>query len=77
MENNKVVKIVAWIIIGSVAAPVVLQKYDIGGVTYLVSEAINGVNKARFNKKMKNGVKEGKIIEIDGEYYTVGVKEEA
>lgn len=72
MENNKVVKIAAWIIIGSVVAPVV-----IGGVTHLVSAAINGVNKARFNKKMKDGVKEGKIIEIDGEYYTVGVEEEA
>ena len=57
MENDKVIKIAAWIIIGSIVVPTI-----IGGVSVLINATVNGVNKARFKKKMKDGIKEGKII---------------
>lgn len=72
MENDKVIKVAAWIIIGSIVVPVI-----IGGATALISATVNGVNKARFKKKMKDGIKEGKIVEIDGKYYEVETNEEA
>lgn len=72
MENSKVVKIAAWIIIGSIVVPAI-----IGTAATVINATVNGVNKARFKKKMKDGIKEGKIIEINGEYYNVGVEEEA
>lgn len=34
-----------------------------------------GVEKVKFNKKIKKGLKDGSICEIDGNYYEVKIEE--
>ena len=55
-----------------VAGPVVLR--GIAAVAELTGTGIwNGVEKIKFNRKMKKGLKDGSIVEIDGKYYEVMV----
>lgn len=64
--NDKIIKIAAVGFVGLVVVPTV-----IGAGISLVSLTINGINKLRFNRKIKKGLEDGSIVEIDGKYYTV------
>lgn len=66
MENDRIVKIAACVIVGSVVVPIV-----IGAAALTGTAIINGLNKARFKKRIKQGLKDGSIVEIDGQYYDV------
>ena len=70
MEDNKVVKVAAYVIIGTIVAPIVIN------AAVLVANGIycgigNGINKIKFNRKIKKGLEDGSIIELDGEFYEV------
>lgn len=68
MENNKTVELAAKLFVASVLAPVV-----IGGVAFVVCGAANGISKLKQKRKIKKGLKDGSIIEIDGVYYEVDI----
>lgn len=73
MKDEDIIKIAAIGFIGLVVAPVV-----IGSVINLGSLAaagvVNGINKVKFNTKIKKGLKDGSIIEIDGKFYEIDVE---
>lgn len=58
---------------------VILAPIVIGAVTnvvcYTYVGAANIINRVKFNRKIKKGLKDGSIIEIDGKYYEVEVEE--
>ena len=70
--NDKVVKIAAVGFIGLVVTPVILDAglklicLTVGGIDTLV-------NKVKFKKEIKKGLKDGSIVEIDGQYYRAEV----
>lgn len=64
--DSKIVKAAAFIIVGSVVVPIVA-----GGVVAV----INGVAKIIHNRKIKKGLKDGSIVEIDGQYYEMKVED--
>ena len=70
MEDNKILKIAAAGFIGVVLVPIA-----VGATIKLVGAAAVGVNvlveKMKFNKKIKEGLKDGSIVEVDGQYYEV------
>lgn len=66
MEDNKIVKIAATGFVVLVVVPVV-----IGGVASIATRVVNGICTLNYNHKIKKGLKDGSIIEIDGEYYEV------
>ena len=70
MENDKIVKLAATIIVGSVLVPIVwnVGVLTVGGIAKIVT-------KANFNRKMKKGIKEGSIVEIDGQFYEIKVED--
>lgn len=70
MDDNKIIKVAACGFVGLVVVPAVL-----GAGLRLVAGACNLVEKAKFKKKIKNGLKDGSIIEIDGQYYEVEVQD--
>lgn len=66
MDDNKIVRIAAYGFIGVVVAPVVI------GVAFQgIGLVANGINKIAYNMKIKKGLKDGSIVECDGEYYEV------
>jgi hypothetical protein len=73
MKDDKVVDNVIF-----AAAVVILAPIVIGGVITLGScvyaGVANTINKVKYNKKIKKGLKDGSIIEIDGEYYEAKVE---
>lgn len=66
--ENKLIKIAAFGFIGLVMVPTV-----VGAGIRLVAIAANAMSKARYNKKIKDGLKKGTIVEIDGQYYEVDI----
>lgn len=70
MKDNTIVKVAA---IGFVALVVVPTAINLIGSG--VCGIANSVSKAKFNRKIKKGLKDGSIVEIDGEYYEVAVEE--
>ena len=68
MDDNKIEKIVAYGFIGLVLVPAVLTG-ALAGITLVY----NGVNKIAYNRKIKKGLEDGSIVEIDGKYYEVKV----
>ena len=70
MDNDKIVRIAAVGFIGLVVVPAVV------GITcnliYNTGVVIcNAVNKSKYNKKIKKGLEDGSIVEIDGTFYEV------
>lgn len=65
MKQNKIVEVAAIIVIGMVAIPVVSS---IGKVI------VGGVKTHQYNRKIKKGLKEGTIVEINGLYYEVRIE---
>jgi hypothetical protein len=73
MEDNRIIKVAAILIVASVVTPVI-----IAGATCIASTVNLEIKKLKFNRKMKQGIKDGSIIKIDGKFYEVEVnKEEA
>ena len=69
MENDKIVKLAATIIVGSVLVPIV---WNVGVFAVGIAKI---VTKANFNREMKKGIKEGSIVEIDGKFYKFKVED--
>ena len=69
MKDNKIIKVAAISFIGLVAVPAV-----IGATIKLGCIVANGINHLAYKMKIKKGLKEGSIIEIDGQYYEVEVE---
>ena len=66
MEDNKINKVAAIGFIGLVVVPAV-----IGATIRLGCIVADGINHLVYKMKIKKGLKEGSIIEIDGQYYEV------
>ena len=70
MNENKIIKVAAVGFIGLVVAPVVIN----AGIKLSVYSATcisNLVEKIKHDKKIREGLKDGSIVEIDGQYYEV------
>jgi len=68
-KDNELITLAAIIIL----VPVVVCARISAGIG-IINLGINGVNKIRqmkYYNKIKKGLKEGSIVEIDGEYYKV------
>ena len=73
--DKKTLRLVAIVVVGVLVSPIVWDAVvTTGSVVYC--GIANGINKIRFNKKIKKGLKDGSIIEIDGEYFEVQPKKE-
>ena len=70
MENDKIIKIAATGFIGLVMVPAV-----VGLSINLIGHAANGISHLAYKRKIKKGLKDGSVIEINGQYYEVNVKE--
>ena len=68
MNDNKIVKIAAYGFVGLVVAPIIIN----GGIA-VINLGIAGINKISYNRKIKKGLEDGSIVEIDGKYYEVKV----
>ena len=76
MKNEDFVSTVVLIVGVVILAPIVIGSViTLGSYTY--AGIANTINKVKFNKQMKKGLKEGKLIKIDGQYYEVSSVEEA
>ena len=69
MNDKLVTKIAAYGFVGLVVAPVV-----VGAGLRLIGTAANGVSKLAWKRKIKKGLKEGSIVEIDGQYYEATIE---
>lgn len=68
--ENKIVKVAAACFMGFVVVPAVVTL----GVNIVGKTAVgitNAVNKAKYNHQLKKGLKDGSIVEIDGQYYEI------
>lgn len=76
MESKDIIKVAVYVFIGLTLAPVVVR-----GACIIVGMTVGGVSvgikKVKFNKKMKRGIKEGRIIKIGEDYYEVEHTEKA
>lgn len=70
MDDNKIVKIAAYGFVALVVAPIVIN----GGIA-VINLGIAGINKIAYDRKIKKGLKDGSIVEIDGQYYEVKVED--
>ena len=68
MDDNKIIKIAAYGFVGLVVAPIIFNGV-IAGLS-LIGEGINSIS---YNRKIKKGLKDGSIVEINGQYYEVKV----
>lgn len=74
--DNKIVKLAAGAFIGLVVVPIVWNA-TITGVVYAYAGIKNMLARKEFDKKIEQGLKDGSIIKIDGDYYSIETKEEA
>lgn len=74
MKNDELLTVAVITLVGVILVPRVINTgiILINGVACRVGKAIN---KAKFNKQIKQGLKDGSIVEIDGEYYKVEKEE--
>jgi hypothetical protein len=76
MDNNKIIKLAAAGFVGLVWIPMVTKGIMVGGA-YMV-EAIDKMQATiRYKRKIRKGLKDGSVIEIDGQYFEVQTVEEA
>jgi hypothetical protein len=69
MDDKRITKIAAYGFVGLVVAPIVVRT----GLR-LIGAAANGINKLAWNHKIKKGLTNGSIVEIDGEYYEATIE---
>jgi len=68
MDDNKIINTAAEVLVLMVVGPMVIgTAYSL--IRFPVVGVINLVNKIKFNKKIKDGLKNGSICEFDGKYY--------
>jgi len=70
MKDNSIVENAVLIALGFVVIPIIIGS-TITLVGYTAAGIANGINKFKFNRQMKKGLKDGSIVEINGEYYNV------
>jgi hypothetical protein len=70
MEDMKVIKLAASIVLLAIVVPIVGNAICHTGVG-----CYNAIQKVKHKAKIKKGLKNGSIIEIDGKYYDVEVEE--
>lgn len=76
MDDNKIIKKASAGIIGLVLVPAIVKGILIGGA-YAV-DAIDQLHATiKWKRYIKKGLKDGSIVEINGEYYEVLTDEEA
>ena len=66
--NDKIVKIAAYGFVGLVVAPIVIN----GGIS-VINLTSTGINTLLYNRKIKKGLKDGSIVEVNGQYYEVKI----
>lgn len=69
MNNKLITKIAVYGFVGLVVVPAVA-----GVGLRLIGTAANGVSKLAWKHKIKKGLKEGSIVEIDGQYYEATIE---
>lgn len=70
MDDNKIIKIAATGFVVLFVAPAVL-----GLAATAIGAVANGVNSIAYKRKIKNGLKDGSIVEVNGSYYEVKTEE--
>lgn len=73
MKQNKIVEVAAVIVIGMVAIPLVSVAIPL--VSSIGSVIVGGVKTHQYNRKIKKGLKEGTIVEINGQYYEARIEQ--
>ena len=70
MNEKVIMKVAAYGFVGLVVAPAV------AGMVYngIVVPVANGIGHLAYKAKIKKGLKNGSIVEIDGRYYEVTVE---
>ena len=70
MKDEEVLTVVVGVIAGVILVPKIINAGIMLGC-FAYAGVGNAINKVKFNKKMKEGIKDGSIIEVDGRYYEV------
>lgn len=71
-KETDVVKMAACVVLGVVFIPIIVNT-GIG----LINGGVNMINQIKHKRKIKKGLKDGSIIEVDGQYYEVEQSNEA
>ena len=74
MNNNTIMKVAATGFVALVVAPVVITT-GIRLIAFTAAGISCAVDKVKFNRKIKKGLEDGSIVEIDGQYYEVEIKD--
>ena len=69
MDDKRITKLAAYGFVGLVVAPIVVST----GFR-LIGAAANDIGKLAWKHKIKKGLKNGSIVEIDGEYYEATIE---
>ena len=70
MNEKTITKIAVYGFVGLVVVPTVIT----AGYNLIVVPIANGISKLAYKAKIKKGLKNGSIVEIDGQYYEVTVE---
>ena len=76
MEDSKIIKTAAAGFVGLVVIPAVVKGVIVGGA-YAVDALDTLQATIRYKRRIKKGLKDGSVVEIDGQYYEVQTTEEA
>ena len=76
MERNNLTDTVIGIAIGVVLIPIMVNGL-ITCTQLTVCVIKNKIEERKWKKEMKKGLEDGSIIQLGGEYYKVGIAEEA
>ena len=74
MKDDKIVRIAAVGFIAAVVVPIVWNN-STSLVGFAAAGVGNFINKKKYDREIKKGLKDGSIVEIDGEYYNIIVEE--
>ena len=73
MDNEKLVKTVVTAAGLIIVVPIVVRGLVfVGAVGYAGAKGV--IDQVKFNKKIKQGLKDGSIVKIDGKYYEVEIQ---
>ena len=76
MDDSKIIKVAAASFVGLIVVPMVTKGIIVGGA-YLVNALGEMQATIRYKRRIKKGLKDGSVVEIDGQYYEVQTVEEA
>jgi len=72
MKNEEIIRTAL-----TIAGVVICVKYIVIPIVMVTATGIDNLTEQhRFNKRMKQGLKDGSIIKVDGQYYEVETAEE-